>query len=419
MIEKNIVIFTDTYPYINEGNAEAVALNSLVPTLVQVFKAVILVARLKGVYKGFLPTNVYLVENLQKHLSNKFLKVRYGAFASEVYRELMTYPKYKWSLQLLKELIGYWGSAKIVKNWCRNYMPKLKLTSENCILYSFWFDATVFGASMFGKLEHYAVVTSAHGYDLFEFRHSHSVIPFRRYSMELIDEIYPDSFAGTKYLIDKYPKHKKKINTFLTGTTDPGFYCTPSNDGVFRILSISRIHPVKRLDMILDAVLNFAEKFPDLKIEWNHIGGGPDLPLYQSNAKSKSTLNSKIVFHGAVTDAELKSILKNNPVDAFVNSSSSEGLSIALMEAMSMGIPLIATRVGGNIELLNGNNGILLSKSVTAGDLAEAFEYFVVNPERVKQYRSNSRLFWEKNYSATINYLNFSHHLYNISHRIQ
>ena len=417
-MEKNIVIFTDTYPCINEGNAEAAALNSLVPILAQVFKAVILVPRLNGVYQGILPTNVYLVEDLEKHVSSKLLKLCYGVFAGKVYRELMTFPKYKWTLRLLKEVIGYWGCAIIVKNWCLNNIPKFKLSSDDTILYSFWFDATAFGVSMFGKLENYAVVTSAHGYDLFEFRHSHSVIPFRRYSMELIDEIYPDSFAGTKYLIEKYPKHKKKISTFLTGTIDPDFYCSFSVDGVFRILSISRIHPVKRLDMILEAVLIFAARFLDLKIEWNHIGGGPDISFYKSIAISKSTLNSKIMFHGAITDAELKNFLKNNPVDAFVNVSSSEGLSIALMEAMSMGIPLIATRVGGNIELLNGNNGVLLSELVTPVDLAETFEYFIANPEKVKQYRLNSRLFWEKNYNATNNYVGLSRHLFDTDHKI-
>ena len=413
MREKNIVIFTETFPYIKEGNAEAAALNSLVPILAQVFREVILVPSFKGVYQGCLPTNVYLVEDLQKLMSSRFLKLCYGAFSSEVYSEFKSYSKDKWSLRLLKDLIGYWGSAKIVEDWCHNYLPKQKLSGEDSILYSFWFDAKAFGASMFGKLEHYTVGTSAHGYDLFEFRHSHSAIPFRRYAMELVDEIYPDSFAGSKYLSEKYPEDKKKIKTFLTGTIDPGFSCSSSIDGTFRILSISRIHPVKRLEMILEAVLIFAARFSDLKIEWTHIGGGHDITKFRSIAKSKSTLNAKLMFYGDLLDVELKKYLKNNPVDAFVNSSSSEGLSIALMEAMSMGIPLIATRVGGNIELLNGDNGILLTESVAAVDLAEAFYYFITNPEKAEQYRINSRSYWEENYSATKNYEVLSQHLYN------
>jgi hypothetical protein len=64
-----------------------------------------------------------------------------------VYRELMTYPKFNWSLRLLKVLIVYWGSANIVKNWCINYLPKLKISSKNSILYSFWFDATAGGGT--------------------------------------------------------------------------------------------------------------------------------------------------------------------------------------------------------------------------------------------------------------------------------
>jgi len=37
----------------------------------------------------------------------------------------------------------------------------------------------------------------------------------------------------------------------------------------------------------------------------------------------------------------------SNPVDVFINTSSSEGLPVSIMEAMSFGIPVIATNVGG------------------------------------------------------------------------
>lgn len=89
----------------------------------------------------------------------------------------------------------------------------------------------------------------------------------------------------------------------------------------------------------------------------------------------------------------------------------SEGTSVAIMEAMSVGIPVIATAVGGNIELLEGENGILLPENSTATELAKAFEHFCENPKMVKVLRENSRKHWEKNYAAGKNYLLLAEHL--------
>ena len=156
--------------------------------------------------------------------------------------------------------------------------------------------------------------------------------------------------------------------------------------------------------MILDAILLFASHVPSLNIEWVHIGGGNELSYYQSIAKLKSLPNAEIKFLGDLSGINLIQYIKSRPVDVFVNSSSSEGLSLALMEALSMGIPLIATRVGGNIELMSNENGILLPQSASAVDLADAFQYFIENPKEIEQWRINSRLCWEKHFNATKNF---------------
>ena len=49
-----------------------------------------------------------------------------------------------------------------------------------------------------------------------------------------------------------------------------------------------------------------------------------------------------------------------NDFDLFVNMSLSEGIPVSIMEAISFGIPIIATNVGGNAEIVNDETGVLI-----------------------------------------------------------
>lgn len=77
----------------------------------------------------------------------------------------------------------------------------------------------------------------------------------------------------------------------------------------------------------------------------------------------------QIVFTGYVKDT--KELL--NITDVNVISSSSEAMSLAILEAMSLGKPTIATRVGGNPQLIkNGENGLLVEYGDAKG-MSSAF----------------------------------------------
>ena len=52
---------------------------------------------------------------------------------------------------------------------------------------------------------------------------------------------------------------------------------------------------------------------------------------------------------------------RSQPIDIFINVSSSEGLPVAIMEAISFDIPIIATNVGGTSEIVTPETGILIA----------------------------------------------------------
>ena len=121
----------------------------------------------------------------------------------------------------------------------------------------------------------------------------------------------------------------------------------------FVVGTVSRLDPVKNQSMMLRAFKEFHEKCPDSYLLM--VGDGPDKGKLTSLAIEYG-ISERTVFTGFI----------NNPIhhlsvmDVFLLSSHTEGTSMTLLEAMSLEIPVIATRVGGNPEIIeNGVTGIL------------------------------------------------------------
>lgn len=117
------------------------------------------------------------------------------------------------------------------------------------------------------------------------------------------------------------------------------------------IVSVGRLVPWKEFDGVIDAIANIGAS---LVI----VGDGP---LYAGiSAYAKQKLGIRGLFTGALSHADTLAVIKN--ADAFVLNSSYEGLSHTLVEATMLGVPIIATRTGGNPEVITeGENGLLVS----------------------------------------------------------
>lgn len=93
----------------------------------------------------------------------------------------------------------------------------------------------------------------------------------------------------------------------------------------------------------------------------------------------------------------------------FVNTSSSEGLPVSIMEAMSFGIPVVATDVGGVREIVkDGSNGYLLEKDFTEDELSSLIEKFIQMPEgEYQRFCTEARKTWEERFNAKKTYEEF------------
>ncbi|MDQ0206991.1 glycosyltransferase [Alkalicoccobacillus murimartini] len=278
---------------------------------------------------------------------------------------------------------------------------------DEIIIYSYWLHYT---AEIAIKLkEHISkyseckvkVISRAHRYDIYEQEEKGKYIAFREHILSKVDKVYSISEDGRNYISRKYPNYSYKIHLSRLGVPNRGL--NPSDqDSIIHIVSCSRIEKVKRIHLIIDIL----SEFKDRKIKWTHFGGGSQQKKIKEYAK-KITGNINVDFKGSVSNSELMEYYKQNHIDIFINVSSSEGIPVSIMEAMSFGIPIIATNVGGTGEIIDeGVNGHLLNRNFDVKFAVEKI-YNLIDRESKYSFRNSSRLHWEKNYNSDINYRKF------------
>jgi len=106
-------------------------------------------------------------------------------------------------------------------------------------------------------------------------------------------------------------------------------------------------------------------------------------------------LNDSVIFTGARED--IPEFL--NALDLFVLCSTSEGLSITLLEAMSAGLPIIATDVGGNSEAIKNNQSGMLIKNDDIDALFDAMIYMIENNDYRRKIAENAKNRFEQFFS--------------------
>jgi glycosyltransferase involved in cell wall biosynthesis len=140
------------------------------------------------------------------------------------------------------------------------------------------------------------------------------------------------------------------------------------------VILFSRLNRMKGIEYFLESAVAVLKQFPDIKFVI--AGDGANRPELEAYA-AKLGIASNVLFTGFRTD--LPDLLRE--ADISVLPSLSEGLSNSLLEAMSAGVPVIATNVGGNPEIVeDGVSGILVPVRDSAA-LAEAMVRMFANPE--------------------------------------
>jgi sugar transferase (PEP-CTERM/EpsH1 system associated) len=151
-----------------------------------------------------------------------------------------------------------------------------------------------------------------------------------------------------------------------------------------RAIHVARLHPVKDQATLLRAARRVVDAEPSFRLDV--VGDGPARAELFA-LRDELGLGDHVRFLGFRDD--VAGVLA--AADFFVLTSVTEGISLTLLEAMATGLPVVATDVGGNREVVaDGRTGLLVPARSHAA-LAEAILQLVRNPERTRRLGAAAR----------------------------
>lgn len=141
------------------------------------------------------------------------------------------------------------------------------------------------------------------------------------------------------------------------------------------ICCIGTLHEVKGQHHLIEACRLLKDR--GVPFRCHFVGDGPDRDALEAQSK-EAGISDWITFHGQQTRADVAALLRGANVVAAPSVPSSdgrrEGIPVALMEAMSSGLPVVASRLSGIPELVEHGVSGLLAPPGHADALADALE---------------------------------------------
>lgn len=280
------------------------------------------------------------------------------------------------------------------------------------LVYTYWNDNESCGAALakrHGYIAH--TLSRAHRYDLYEDSRPGGHLPLKRQLINDLDAVFAISDSGREYMTRTYGVHPSRVFVSRLGVPimDAVAEVSPSNH--CNLVSISSCIRVKRVDKIVQAIALVAARSPATSFRWTHLGGGPLLADLRQLARRDLSdfANVSYSFMGPVPHSTVLDFLREEATDVFINSSESEGIPVAIMEAMSFGIPPIAPDVGGVSEIIADGTGVLLTENPSAEEVAGQIERFMT-VAKLPETRALARHAVAKEFDAQSNYTAFVAH---------
>lgn len=301
-----------------------------------------------------------------------------------------------------------WSSvAEVARRWAAQ-----RFAGEQSVLfYTYWRTGATTGLAQASRgRPGWAAVTRVHGNDLYLERHSPPYQPYCPSLYRQVSRTYAISQAGMNYILS-LGIEAERLRIARLGIEDPCTNCRASEDGILRLVSCSFLVSVKRVPLLARGIVEYARQRPSLRLEWTHIGDGEERNRVLSELAG-SPPNLKVSMLGQLQNSDVLNYYGSNRVDLFLSASASEGLPVSMMEASAVGVPILATDVGGVGEIVLSENGTLLPPHPSVDDIINGLEWYRNLPaEKRLALRKAARQVWERSYSAETNHTRFAQDL--------
>jgi glycosyltransferase involved in cell wall biosynthesis len=169
-----------------------------------------------------------------------------------------------------------------------------------------------------------------------------------------------------------------------------------SRDQIFRIGMAARFSDSKKQDLLIEMMKHLNASKPEFSIHLSLAGNGPELIRVKNLVKSYD-LGSIITFDGLLNESDLAKWYTT--LDLYAHASSGETLSISILQAMSCGVPIIASDVDGISNLLNQDETYGLCIDNTDIFFADAASYISENASEARLMSDRASAVVKKYYS--------------------
>ena len=292
-------------------------------------------------------------------------------------------------LQLLAIPYIISGFFKCIKI-CRKFKPD--------IIHAHWPFPHAYIALGAAKLFKIPLVLNFHGAELLLIRKKKWVRPLLKFAISQAQAV----FANSNFTASKI-KALRNVDVEWSpyGTTLESAHCLPREsgdlpsphaiNGKFKILFVGRHIERKGICYLIEA----AKYLPRDQFEIRIVGVGDLTEQLKEQAAHASADSAEIIFTGKLSPEALANEYKTANVftlPAIVDSKGdTEGLGVVLIEAMELGLPIVASNVGGIPDVVvDGESGILVPEKDPQA-LANAYKRLAADPELVKQLLAGSQ----------------------------
>ncbi|MFT4580630.1 MAG: glycosyltransferase involved in cell wall biosynthesis [Gammaproteobacteria bacterium] len=209
-----------------------------------------------------------------------------------------------------------------------------------------------------------------------------------------IDHLVPTTAKQTEYLLANGVRRDKLTQIPNFSSIAPMPRAEAARGGPLRVVAIGRLVHKKGFDVLLNALAATLRSGSNISLEI--AGDGPELTAL-TNQVAELGLRSNVTFLG--WHASVESCLAR--ADVFVLPSRDEPFGIVCLEAMALGIPIIATRTDGPMEILDSHTALLVDIEDVSG-LTKALAEVVGNEVQAELRATAARDKFNVRYSEGI-----------------
>ncbi len=276
---------------------------------------------------------------------------------------------------------------------------------DNSVLYSYWLDEATAGFYLAERIEprlHKCLkVSRAHRWDIIE---PTERLPFRKRAFSALDKVIVASEFGWHELLELYPELTPICEWQHLGVAE---VCAARTgkvvEGRREFISCSTVVPVKRVKLIYENICAYAQSHPHLQVHWIHFGDGTLMEELRQAVKTPP-FNLQVELPGMQPNATVRNYLATIEGAILVHLSLHEATPIAIQEAISASIPVLATDGGGIREAIDNTVGALLPLEVEETD-------FIAQADRIwseySLYAQAARRRFEADFQSAVNFAKF------------